>query len=550
MNNTGRLVYKNLTQYNEDTGLPTGIKKPNVVGDPDYLPPQNNLIICPLPSPIVTAWRGINPICELSDSKPIIGQLRLLPSSWDVISLEWDAATDNVGILSYEIYGYNYDWGPKSMLLGTVLGDVLSHDLLDLELGSYTLTIRAMNFYGEYSGFSNSVQKTIFPNVIIEPDPEPGEGTPEPPAVGCRAHFTGRLMSDTDASSSGISSEIYKVDSSSELVGSGNYPDNSITFPKSILNTFDGIAVDEGTRVIVYEKKNFKGKVLVDMTGPALMNNYIWNTEPKYQIPHNKDFKEPLQSTYPQSVRKWSTSNMHAWKDGSTKITCGNIVTDPTPPPPPSGKKEITEDTSIFIYTDWSGSMELLSKAIERARTGSLKQKLFPIYKTIEQYESKVGIYAANGERPLDWLQMEGMRPEKDVIVLVFCNETHSASTRWEPSVDGYYKDLYPPVFNDFTYHYWFERDHTALKNALDSFPKDYYSGVLFQVEYEYDNGTFKSFAEMLAYGLTGYGLSMYPNLNFKFDIQNPGINDDKQESENYVTDLILNALRELNFNI
>ena len=50
MANTGYQAYTTLEQYYVLTGLPTGVTKPNVPSDPDYVAPVLNLIDCPLPT--------------------------------------------------------------------------------------------------------------------------------------------------------------------------------------------------------------------------------------------------------------------------------------------------------------------------------------------------------------------------------------------------------------------------------------------------------------------------------------------------------------------
>ena len=46
--NTGRKIFTSLIEVFADTGLPTGNTKPNVIGDPDYISPVNDLIACPI----------------------------------------------------------------------------------------------------------------------------------------------------------------------------------------------------------------------------------------------------------------------------------------------------------------------------------------------------------------------------------------------------------------------------------------------------------------------------------------------------------------------
>ena len=86
------------------------------------------------------------------------------------------------------------------------------------------------------------------------------------PTNNCRAHFSGLLMSDVY--NKNWTSKIWEVDESSEYVGEGEYPRAIKAFPKSHKATFDGIAVDKKTRVIIYEKPYFKGKILLDIIGP------------------------------------------------------------------------------------------------------------------------------------------------------------------------------------------------------------------------------------------------------------------------------------------
>lgn len=47
--NTGTLIYTELVQINNTTGHPTGVVKPNVVTDVDYIAPATDTDSCPLP---------------------------------------------------------------------------------------------------------------------------------------------------------------------------------------------------------------------------------------------------------------------------------------------------------------------------------------------------------------------------------------------------------------------------------------------------------------------------------------------------------------------
>ena len=139
------------------------------------------------------------------------------------------------------------------------------------------------------------------------------------PTEGCRVFFSGVLLSDQYKKD--WFSEIFVVDKYSEYVGAGEYPDNTQAFPKSVASTFDGIAIGKGTRVVIYEKKDFKGKVLLDVTGPAIIQNKMYKgSKPKLNSEtYNSD---ELQSLFPPAVRSWSKTMMHEWSFGSLKIMC------------------------------------------------------------------------------------------------------------------------------------------------------------------------------------------------------------------------------------
>lgn len=58
MPNTGKKIYQFLKQINVTTGLPTGVRKPNTIGDPDYVQPVIDYIKCP-----ITTWEGADASC-------------------------------------------------------------------------------------------------------------------------------------------------------------------------------------------------------------------------------------------------------------------------------------------------------------------------------------------------------------------------------------------------------------------------------------------------------------------------------------------------------
>ena len=141
---------------------------------------------------------------------------------------------------------------------------------------------------------------------------------PVEPKKGCQAHFSGIFWADRYEWAQ--FNHIYIADNYSEYVGAGYYESNYEAFPNSIDATFDSLAIDANTTVIIYARPNFKGRVLFEKTGPALLYNNIWQFyEPEtLQL----EFYPELQKQYPPEVREWSLSDMHLWDQGSTIIKC------------------------------------------------------------------------------------------------------------------------------------------------------------------------------------------------------------------------------------
>ncbi|MBO7462410.1 MAG: hypothetical protein J6T96_07420 [Bacteroidales bacterium] len=141
-----------------------------------------------------------------------------------------------------------------------------------------------------------------------------------PPVRNCGVHFSGTLLSDTKVQ--GHISKIYEPDIYGEYVGDGRYANNQAAFPKAVKYTFDAIAVDKGTHLKVYSKPNFQGEVLLDVSGPYLINNVKWKNEARIKDFITKTFSPEFEANYPKSCRHWSESNMNAWDFGSVVITC------------------------------------------------------------------------------------------------------------------------------------------------------------------------------------------------------------------------------------
>jgi len=146
------------------------------------------------------------------------------------------------------------------------------------------------------------------------------------PTAGCRVHFSGALMFDQQITR--CCSVPYVEDEYSEYVGKGKYASNMKAFPKAIGTSFDSVAVDAGTRVTIYSEPNFKGKVLWDRVGPAIVVNTFYKDDVFHQgRQYSKLLKEEwegeLQVLFPPAVREFSVTNMHTWNSGSLVIQDG-----------------------------------------------------------------------------------------------------------------------------------------------------------------------------------------------------------------------------------
>lgn len=124
-------------------------------------------------------------------------------------------------------------------------------------------------------------------------------------------HISSLLISDSSINE--LSSQAYSTDSYSNFIPQGKYP---------AINQYymDGIAIPDSTRLIIYSEPNFKGKVLLDIVGPAIISNSSKKNDPASREIQSKTFKGALQRVFPQSVRSWSASDMHEWAKGSMEI--------------------------------------------------------------------------------------------------------------------------------------------------------------------------------------------------------------------------------------
>ncbi|WP_430406284.1 hypothetical protein [Fluviicola sp.] len=82
----------------------------------------------------------------------------------------------------------------------------------------------------------------------------------------------------------------------------------------------DAIAIPDSTRLIIYSEPNYQGKIVLDITGPAIISNSSRKNDLIFKEIQSKEFKGALQRIFPQAVRSWSSSDMHEWAKGSMEI--------------------------------------------------------------------------------------------------------------------------------------------------------------------------------------------------------------------------------------
>ena len=173
----------------------------------------------------------------------------------------------------------------------------------------------------------NCNEVVVVPDSSIVPKPYPveidtireDEVLPEP-TENCGVHFSGWYLSDRDEYPWRDCSKIFEEDEYGEYVGQGYYPDNTKILPKSMRNTFDAVAVRKGTHLIIYSEPNFKGRKVLDVTGPMLIENVY--AQRSYGKLMRYTFSGELQEMFPPERRQWSSENMHSWANGSCKIIC------------------------------------------------------------------------------------------------------------------------------------------------------------------------------------------------------------------------------------
>lgn len=131
--------------------------------------------------------------------------------------------------------------------------------------------------------------------------------------------FSGLLISDRREDN--LTSKVCSNDPYSDFIHPGKYELLSNYLVYSNYQTLDGIAIPENMRLVIYSEPNFKGIKVLDVAGPAIINNVSKKAQANSSEVHTREFAEPLQNKFPQSVRTWSVSDMKSWVNGSMEIT-------------------------------------------------------------------------------------------------------------------------------------------------------------------------------------------------------------------------------------
>ncbi|KAF2342852.1 DUF5977 domain-containing protein [Flavobacterium tistrianum] len=206
MGNTGYKFYETLERYYTDDGTSTGDTKPNVKTDPDYIAPFKDEVECPpsarfyntiqtktatrnncgagylgsdviltaYPNQFVSsesvldannqaiAWLDANAhiyannmgTCILDTIPPSASVLTASSITSNSLKLSWTAATDNLGIVGYEIYQNN-------VFLTSTTTSILQYDVTGLASNtSYNFYVKAKDTAGN-SSTSNTITATI-----------------------------------------------------------------------------------------------------------------------------------------------------------------------------------------------------------------------------------------------------------------------------------------------------------------------------------------------------------------------------------------------------
>ena len=111
------------------------------------------------------------------------------------------------------------------------------------------------------------------PPPIVPPLPPP----PLPPSINpIRVHFSGIAITGKIPDIPISYSIIWDEDNISKILGTGDYPDIKTAMPIVLHNSLDGVAIESGTRLQVWDEPNFEGNLIFDNIGPIILFNSVF----------------------------------------------------------------------------------------------------------------------------------------------------------------------------------------------------------------------------------------------------------------------------------
>ena len=184
-------------------------------------------------------------------------------------------------------------------------------------------------------------------SIVEEPSDEWDCSNGSGPVEGCRAHFSGVFISDGtvcdglyveiktldgigiplilgNSHCNGANPVFFENDYTSDILGRGQYNDFNNSIPKAIETSFDSFAIDKNTKLIIYEKENFQGDILLSKEGPVVYYNkyrshiaYDNNIEYWNNI-FNNEFVG-YGSIFAVENRLWTTWDLFTFEEGNPK---------------------------------------------------------------------------------------------------------------------------------------------------------------------------------------------------------------------------------------
>ena len=212
----------------------------------------------------------------------------------------------------YEIKNHIY---PESQFIKTdENGNFSEEDLeslpqnIDFQIGfqdTYQVIQRCLNYE--------------FPNIPISDQPEDRDPIPDNlPSINFHdnqfVHFSNNILGGEYIF--GQVNIIGRVSDWCKKLGQGNYPNIKDTLNN--ISMLNGMAITKDVRVIVYSEPNFGGNIMMDVIGPAVLNNDVYN---RHMFPpfHTNYPTNEWDIKYPPEKREW-IYNMDMWRLGSIKI--------------------------------------------------------------------------------------------------------------------------------------------------------------------------------------------------------------------------------------